>query len=84
MHTEDEARTKFCCGGSAAHQQHDGMCKASSCMAWRWGTRQVIHNLKTGVVRDAEPGSRYSATDDVLQEVPSGMGYCGLAGKDGA
>lgn len=35
--TEDEAKTKACCG-SGHRPMENGECIASSCMAWRWDT----------------------------------------------
>ena len=33
--TEDEAKTKACCG-SGYRPMENGSCIGSSCMAWRW------------------------------------------------
>jgi len=73
--TEEEAKTKVCCGppfvataaiamssgGSIADERVFGKCIASACMAWR------------------EP--RWETDDQGFpRRVPSGAGYCGLAG----
>jgi hypothetical protein len=73
--TEDEAKTKVCCGSpvvvgpilaAAFHSQSgspvkaDTKCVASDCMAWRW---------KEGLDKDPKDGHFKKL-----------FGYCGLAG----
>lgn len=76
--TEDEAKTKWCCGGPmqflAASTLHtgeavlpdEGKCVASACMAWRWEGRDDGNAIATG--RGHIP--KHEAD-----------GHCGLAGK---
>ncbi|MGA0604915.1 hypothetical protein ACO2Q0_02860 [Phenylobacterium sp. VNQ135] len=63
--TEDEAKTKACCGprnNGANGADDDILCIGSACMAWReW--RDVATSAKTGISRAVVLG-----------------GYCGLAG----
>ena len=45
---EDEAKTKRCCSGAAAHKMHDGMCSGSACMAWQWNGLATESQITTG------------------------------------
>lgn len=93
MHTEDEARTKWCPFGrartaptqSVANRFEDGgetRCIGSACMAWR-----PIMTCETVIgERDKKPegdGWEWDAFSDDRWErlVPMGKGYCGIAGR---
>lgn len=67
--TEDEAKTKACCGPWLAVDE-GGNCIASACMAWRWtfSPRQAEHAAKDAPM--AHSKSPFVA-----------RGYCGLAGS---
>lgn len=78
MHTEDEARTKWCPlvrvgerASGAAENRPDGSynCIASECMAWRWA-QKLNPNHPIGM-NTTEP----AFIDDTTH------GFCGLAGK---
>ena len=64
--TEEEAKTKGCCGPNPAGVYRDELdphtryCEGSACMAWRW----------TGDIPERHP-----------DQVSVHDGYCGLAGK---
>jgi hypothetical protein len=80
--TEDEAKTKRCCSGAAAHPQHDGMCCASACSAWRWLPEEAI------VTSTFDGRAPFKTTDPAgyeaipaswsVERLPLG-GFCGLA-----
>ena len=76
--TEEEAKTKACCGAPLLAQVMIsispnvritdapdllGRCQGSACMAWRWEEEQP------------DPGPVHSPNDE------DGGGYCGIAGK---
>jgi hypothetical protein len=79
--TEDEAKTKACCGPPAVFlmmainagiepKVGDGNCFGSSCMAWRWTVAQGVKL------------ERHEFDGSVTDQTPvQGHGYCGLAGK---
>jgi hypothetical protein len=76
--TEDEAKTKICCGPPgtntmihAIEMQSDAdiCCIASGCMAWRWDT-----DAWTLAFDDKGPLTRRKDYDEP-------QGYCGLAGR---
>ena len=72
--TEDEAKTRWCCGAQAVAAMMSGsktgaLCIGSACMAWRW-SRDAEWQAKA----EAEyrrSGRRIVPTD----------GYCGLASR---
>jgi hypothetical protein len=76
--TEDEAKTKRCCGNRAAGLDDDIDCIASRCMAWRWIDRPVAGVPSQNVV--VKRGDFYYP--DIVPAVSEviGDGYCGLAG----
>jgi hypothetical protein len=64
--TEDEAKTKVCCGPTVLHPNTmNGCCVGSACMAWRWALEYY---------RDPD------ATDPTKYRSSAADGYCGLAG----
>jgi hypothetical protein len=88
MMTEDEAKTKRCCGGSSCgkatfHYASDRICVGSECMAWRCNAEYT--ELQKGEVHENPSWKK----DE--RQLPKHMsenniwvyhnGYCGLAGK---
>ena len=73
--TEDEAKTKRCCGGILMHSMDaagltvkvSDFCIASNCMAWRWTI----------------PPTELDYTDGAPKPYKNNnpVGYCGLSGK---
>lgn len=82
--TEDEAKTKWCCGPKTAADaaiviangpvSGNGLCVASACMAWRETTAAFLKD--TG--ERARPDTIYATAS--LERKPAG-GFCGLAGN---
>lgn len=84
--TEDEAKTKFCCGppfvaavtiltsegGYVADESAVGKCIGSACMAWR-GTESNEFKARAGAAFQRH-GTRLSPTSSDIE------GFCGLAG----
>ena len=78
--TEDEAKTKTCCGPDGTGYANDQpfaarWCLASQCMAWRLTETSVTVDGVGKIVPDQTawgPGYRQ-------KNIPNG-GYCGLAG----
>lgn len=83
--TEDEAKTKRCCGPSGCGVRHGDptegrFCIGSACMAWREtvALRPVLDHMSDG--REVQPGETYSVSR-VVGHNRHVMGvYCGLAG----
>jgi hypothetical protein len=78
MHTEDEAKTKWCQQTGHDPQRNPDQlhpsqaCIGSACMAWR--------PLKRLWIDPDKPGFRYAANHNgELQEEPA-RGFCGLSG----
>ena len=72
--TEDEAKTKRCCGpegcgvSEVLDQVRARRCIASECMAWDW---EVVN-------RDLQPGDQTPAPDAVFSVRSTTEGDCGL------
>jgi hypothetical protein len=64
--TEEEAKTKSCCGPMQAEfgKTHVVNCIGSACMAWRWDDFIVVDG----------PGDEHHHMSDT-------QGFCGLAGR---
>ena len=81
--TEDEAKTKWCCGppaaafgsvmGSLIKNPKDVvpglMCQGSVCMAWRWKAERVV----------SIDGMTQQRTERLTGEFSRTEGFCGLA-----
>ena len=72
--TEDEAKTKVCCGpphiGAVAKGDTQIRCIASACMAWRWSFSPRAAKSAAEEAPMAHSRSPFVA-----------KGYCGLAGS---
>lgn len=76
MHTEEQAKTKWCPetralqyqGSGSVNRRTDSPCIASGCMHWRW-LKASQHPSGLGYLGDGTP------SDDRAQ------GYCGLSGS---
>lgn len=84
--TEDEAKTKTCCGPMGLLEQGSGRsyysrtCIASACMAWRW--RRVANPEWRSVTYMAgyPPHNPFDGSNEM--SIPSTTdGFCGLAGQ---
>lgn len=75
--TEDEAKTKICCGPRAAGLGEDIECRGSECMAWRVKVRLEVRHKRTGQVM---PPDAWRARGDYEEVTVSDGGFCGLAG----
>lgn len=72
-YTEDEASNSRCCGPKGCGREDpfrgdERFCIASACMAWRGERTDRIAKDKDGY-------------EFIQENVPTGLGYCGLAGK---
>ena len=71
MHTEEQAKTKWCPemralqyqGSGAVNRRTDSPCIASGCMHWRWDPPE------------------YDVMDIHRKPTPATTGYCGLSGS---
>jgi len=73
--TEDEAKTKRCCGPEGCGfvgNDKERYCIGSQCMAWRW--IKIDRDYKFGPADD-------EGKMKVLSSPITEYGYCGLAGK---
>ena len=85
--TEDEAKTKWCCGppASATATYWHGQapvetpmrCAGSACMAWRILNVERAYYKETGL--PVPIGERY--VPNTVNLVDEDYGYCGLAGQ---
>jgi hypothetical protein len=70
--TEDEAKTKICCGPPQVAAQmmraRPAYCAGSACMAWRWNVEKGYQQMAA----DWTPA-------DTTKTAPHG--FCGLAGR---
>lgn len=88
--TEDQAKTKLCCGPLVVvlhHENESFKCEASACAAWRWTQLSGAKGSPyVNAIRD-----RIAATGDSLRAAKDAVdltwtqpsptdGYCGLAG----
>ena len=90
--TEDQAKTKMCCGpqvvgmtilatapaGTVEMTPSAGRCIASDCMAWRGGVAvSAVYEEK----KPAEEGWNRAYGPAPHWEKTTAVGYCGLAGR---
>lgn len=90
--TEDEAKTKSCCGprNNGSHGGDDDLlCVGSACMAWRW-IAQDFHRPTELWSRSKNCRVNSAWSDDAWwrpvgetadQEPPPALGFCALAGS---
>ena len=84
--TEDEAKTKICCGPPQVAAQmmraRPAYCAGSACMAWRWDKPiRKMRNMETGVERVVLGGEPYIPNVEQTFEEQNSNGYCGLASR---
>lgn len=89
MHTEAEAKTKWChAGGDRPDDSFN--CIASGCMAWRWidgefeyhwGDTPEGEGWEDLGIRDRWDGARYEKTRLWKRLHAARRGFCGLARK---
>ncbi len=90
--TEEEAKTKSCCGPMQAEfgKSHVVNCIGSACMAWRWEgsdySDDFVADDETIIAQWAEAGWRTSDERNDKGHVKMlrpllTQGFCGLAGK---
>lgn len=87
--TEEEARTKMCCGPATTgqltlldeRQPLQRLCVAASCMAWRW-----TDDIERRWTADAPEGEGWQHVEAIggvahwARTHKTPHGYCGLAG----
>lgn len=81
--TEDQAKTKACCG-SGYRPAENGPCIASACMAWRWHND---YERRWDLPRDKAPeGLGWDYVEAIggvahwVRKTDTPEGFCGLAG----
>lgn len=97
MHTEEQAKTKWCPetralqyqGSGSVNRRTDSPCIASGCMHWRW-LNDVDDNLECGAYQKEQearlsppsgPGWSLQKDSDGWRWHRQATGYCGLSGS---